>query len=655
MADTSNLSNFLTDVANSIRNKKGTTEEIPAANFDTEIASIETGVDTSDATATVDDILNTGTAYIATGKVTGGIIATVTSSGSPEEVETNKQFIIKDSEGNILTENSYGCHLLDYDYNNGYCLLDVINMIDGVRQPTKLIIAKEQEDKTFLAMDIFSGNEDISFGFDRDVSSGKILVYNNEIYVFYSMASERTSEETYSYTYQFCCNKYSLDFTQKLYKHIYDTGPYNTYGNFIMNNPNTLYCSYSASVYKLTLDDNLNYISSSTVYSANRTGYFRISNNGNYLLTVLQQHYYDRETRIINLINGNVVSLGTLSSYCDVVFLSDDVVAAIHNDGKIVFYNCADGSVIHEMKSELIKSFNLTRNWSYEYNVKFSVGNNVYIIKDTHGNTYPFYQISIDLETYEVSLVKTIQDVSGGLEFDNTHTGFVMYGVNMRYILSSNAYRNIIRFNETIKNISCLNRNGIDYFVTTKANSVSSDILSGKTAFNGSGKLIGTMPNNGELNITPSTEEQTIPTGYTSGGTVSGDAELLPENIKQGVNIFGVDGAFNETFLGSIPYIDILSQYSDNYGFKLNDNNYYESQNKGHNSSYSLCKFVFEVIQPGNITFDVINSGESTCDYGIFSKIDTTLSANNSDDSSSNVQRSFYRSFFNRCSKINLC
>ena len=31
----------------------------------------------------------------------------------------------------------------------------------------------------------------------------------------------------------------------------------------------------------------------------------------------------------------------------------------------------------------------------------------------------------------------------------------------------------------------------------------------------------GTMPNNGELNYTPSTEEQTIPAGYTSGGKVN--------------------------------------------------------------------------------------------------------------------------------------
>lgn len=41
MARTDNFRNFLTDVANAIREKKGTTDTIPASNFDTEIASID--------------------------------------------------------------------------------------------------------------------------------------------------------------------------------------------------------------------------------------------------------------------------------------------------------------------------------------------------------------------------------------------------------------------------------------------------------------------------------------------------------------------------------------------------------------------------------------------------------------------------------------
>lgn len=48
MARVDNLSNFLSDVADAIREKKGTEETIQASDFDTEIASISSGADISE-------------------------------------------------------------------------------------------------------------------------------------------------------------------------------------------------------------------------------------------------------------------------------------------------------------------------------------------------------------------------------------------------------------------------------------------------------------------------------------------------------------------------------------------------------------------------------------------------------------------------------
>lgn len=82
------------------------------------------------------------------------------------------------------------------------------------------------------------------------------------------------------------------------------------------------------------------------------------------------------------------------------------------------------------------------------------------------------------------------------------------------------------------------------------------------------------------------------------------------------------------------------------YKFVLNENGYYESNNKNVNNSFALTSIKFNLLSQSTVILDCINYGEPKYDYGIFSKSNHTLTADNSDDSKSsttkaNVQRAF--------------
>lgn len=90
MADITNLSGFLSDVANAIRTKKETTEQIPAENFDQEILSIDTikGQEKTIIPSTAEQIITPDGDYNAITKATiKAVDNTIDSNISPENIK----------------------------------------------------------------------------------------------------------------------------------------------------------------------------------------------------------------------------------------------------------------------------------------------------------------------------------------------------------------------------------------------------------------------------------------------------------------------------------------------------------------------------------------------------------------------------------------
>lgn len=149
--------------------------------------------------------------------------------------------------------------------------------------------------------------------------------------------------------------------------------------------------------------------------------------------------------------------------------------------------------------------------------------------------------------------------------------------------------------------------NGNTLMDVTQDTVQANNLLSGNTATKNDGtKVNGSVTQKSAQTYIPTTTDQTIASGqYLTGvQTIKGDANLLAENIKKGVVIFGITG----TYEGDVP-----SGYTVTVSLT----------NPRNQSDFSSCNVIEAksnaIDDPNNIVRSAIDSPDGSAEYEISS------------------------------------